>query len=43
MLMSLNDAYVTEVAEGAEALDVTKLDIRVGKIISIEQHPDADR
>jgi tRNA-binding EMAP/Myf-like protein len=43
MFVSLNDLFVTEVAEGAEELDVTKLDIRVGKIISIEQHPDADR
>ena len=26
----------------AEAPEITKLDIRVGKILSIEVHPDAD-
>eukprot|EP00884_Botryococcus_braunii_P019967 jgi/Botrbrau1/6654/Bobra.0202s0002.1 len=31
-----------ETADATPALDVTKLDIRVGKILSIEQHPDAD-
>ena len=29
-------------AAAAEAPEITKLDIRVGKILSIEVHPDAD-
>lgn len=40
------DAPATEAAAApaaaAEAPEVTKLDIRVGKILSIEVHPDAD-
>ena len=39
------DAPATEAAAPtapAEAPEVTKLDIRVGKILSIEVHPDAD-
>lgn len=40
----LVQAFVVAASTAApEVPDVSKVDIRVGKIISCEQHPDADR